>query len=512
MKSLGLYFGPKQVSLVESDAKKVGNVIQFAIPRSETNILDDKAPDEVKIGQILKDEIKKKNIDGKTVHLSIPGKDFINRTFHMPVLPSHELNNAVRFEAKKYIPFKVEDLAADYRMVYDKANHKNLILFVGIKKDILEKYNGILAQAGLKAESVEYSGLSMMRILQMQNIKERETVAVVYADPVEDDEVNFLVLDDGFPLFSRDIVLSGYAEEGGIKIEQLALAERVEKLKIEVRVSLDYYLRKYPTKNIKKFLFISPPDLRSELEAFAQERSMTAKFIDPSNLAVKPGGFSLGFYRAYAGSVSKLVSPKVKVDLLGVNLKAKVSQFKMQMPAFDLQKIRFQFKYLIIGGVVCGAVYGYGWSQRIPAQQELESVQIMRPRVLGVGPEATLDEINLKNTDYIEKLRNIDGVMKKRLLMTNELDVIPQIIPEGVWFKAFEFAQGDGSHTLTLAGWAYLEDSNKELEAVNLFLTKLKENPKFNLYFNEISLTSVNQEEISGKAVSSFVIICKGVK
>ena len=163
MKSVGLYFGPRNISLVEADAKRISNIIHCPIPRSETSILDDKAPETLKMGLLLKDELKKNPIESKSVHMVIPGQDFIIRTFHMPVLPQNELHDAVRFEAKKYIPFKVEDLVADFRTFYDKPNRKNLVLFVGIKKDILAKYTGILAENNLKAESVEYAGFSAIR-------------------------------------------------------------------------------------------------------------------------------------------------------------------------------------------------------------------------------------------------------------------------------------------------------------------------------------------------------------
>ena len=133
MKAVGIYFGPRNISLIEADGKRITAIIQFATPGSADSSFEDKVSEDLKTGQMLKDEIKKSQLESRSANVVIPGKDFIIRTFHMPVLPQNEMSTAVRFEAKKYIPFKVEELVADYRVIYDKSNRKNLVLFVGIK-------------------------------------------------------------------------------------------------------------------------------------------------------------------------------------------------------------------------------------------------------------------------------------------------------------------------------------------------------------------------------------------
>jgi Tfp pilus assembly protein PilN len=511
MKSVGLYFGPRNINLIEADGKRITNIIQFPVPKSDSNVLDDKAPDDLKIGQILRDEIKKNPIDCRSANIVIPGKDFIIRTFHMPVIPQHEMSDAVRFAATKYIPFKVEELVADFRFIYDRSNRNNLILFVGIKKQILDRYLGMLAQANIKADSVEYAGFSAIRLLQQANIREKDTVAVVYADPVEDDEVNFVVLEDGFPLFSRDIILSGYAEEGSVKIEKMALVDKVDKLKVEVRSSLDYYLRKFPTKNIRKIIFVAPPDFRAELEAFVKERTLSSRFVELGTLVDKPGVFSLGFYKAYAGSLTKTVIPKVKLDLLSVTMTAKTARAKSSR-AFSAPQLKFKVKYLLFGGVLCMLAFGWGLFLKIPATRDRDSAIELQPRVAAVPMTASLDEVNAKNADYMDRIKNIESMVHKRSPFTSELDIIPQVIPEGVWLRDFTFRQDKKSLEFIIDGWAYLKDSNKELEAVNLFITRLKADQKFSGLFKEISLTSVNQGQVKNTVVTSFMIVCKGVR
>jgi hypothetical protein len=63
-----------------------------------------------------------------------------------------------------------------------------------------------------------------------------------------------------------------------------------------------------------------------------------------------------------------------------------------------------------------------------------------------------------------------------------------------------------------MTGWAYLQDSNKEVEAVNSFLMRLKENKQFSGIFKDISITSVNQSQVKNAAATNFIIVCKGAR
>ncbi|MFZ2937190.1 MAG: hypothetical protein WA066_00600, partial [Candidatus Omnitrophota bacterium] len=139
-KMLGVYFGPKIITLVETKGKKISNTVQIKRSLISPGELEEKVPDEVKIVALFKDELRKNNIDAKEAVICLSGKDLIIRTFEIPVMPANELVNIINFEVKKYIPFKVEDLIADFQTKLDKLSRRNQILYVGIKKEVLNKY------------------------------------------------------------------------------------------------------------------------------------------------------------------------------------------------------------------------------------------------------------------------------------------------------------------------------------------------------------------------------------
>ncbi|TBR15715.1 hypothetical protein EPO66_05580, partial [bacterium] len=88
MSNLGVYFGPKSISLVETKGKKFLKNIQIPLSRIATPDLQEKVPEEVKIVALFKDELRRNKIEANEVNITISGKDLIIRTFDLPVLPA----------------------------------------------------------------------------------------------------------------------------------------------------------------------------------------------------------------------------------------------------------------------------------------------------------------------------------------------------------------------------------------------------------------------------------------
>ena len=215
MNPLGVYFGPKFISIVESKGRKLINNIQISQSVISPRGLEEQVPTEVKLTAVFKDELRRNKIEVNKSVFCLSGKDLIIRTFEMPAMPREEVAPAVSFEAKKYIPFKVEELIFDYQIQVDRLTHKNSVLFVGIKKETIEKYVSLARQLNIKIVSIEYSAFSLVRAVKLAAAEERGIVAVLGVDLKEDDEANFSVFENGFPLFSRDFSLSGGLEELG---------------------------------------------------------------------------------------------------------------------------------------------------------------------------------------------------------------------------------------------------------------------------------------------------------
>lgn len=511
MSSLGIYFGPQIITIVETRGKKVLSSINVPHTTVSGPELEEKVPSGIKIVAFLKDEFRRNKIEAKEAVLALSGKDLIIRTFEMPSLPAGELKSAVIFEVKKYIPFKVEDLISDFQVHFDKVGRKNLVLFMGIKKETLDTYNAILNQLSLKANAIEYAGFSILRFLKLAGGIDKGVVGLLDADLQEEDEINFNVLENGVPLFSRDITFGLGPEEAG-KPEESVPGMNLEKLKTEIRISLDYYNRKFPGKNIKKLFLISNPEAFTELEAFIREMGLAAQLIDIAKYIGKPVPFSLTFVKGYSCSLFKTIKTDLKINLLAASTKAKIPVEALARPelATLVSGIKIEPKLIILGILVCISAFIFGFYSRALLYQELNRIIAMRTKVSGVNPDASFQEVSELDYKYKEKIKALDKLIKKRLYLTESLEVIPRLMPEGMWLEEFSFLKQENKNELTLRGIAYLGDSNRELEVINTFSANLKSDPAFSKYFKEIDIISIEGSKTEKADVTNFTISCRG--
>lgn len=515
MPSLGIYFGPKMINLVETKGRKVINNAQILQPPIFGRELEDKVPVDVKasgIVSLFKDELKKYNISVKEVTLCLSGRDLIVRTFEMPAMPRQELESAINFEVKRYIPFKVEDLIFNSQIVYDRSNHTNLILFIGIKKEALDKYVAILGQLGINIKAIEYSTFSALRCLQLSGINyKKDVTALLLVDLEEQDEVNFTILDKGFPLFSRDIILESPAEELESKIE-VSKEALLGKLKTEIRVSLDYFHRKFPNKITKKIFVLANRAFMPNLEAMVKDMGISFQYVDLAKKATKATGYSLSFIKSYSASLSKTIKTPIKIDLLVAKEKPKVLKEKgtLQTEIASLFKnLTFDPRIIVLGLMICLGFYGYGAYRLNPVQKEINRILSLRPSASQLQLVMGYEQLTELESENQRKLANLETLIKKQFYITPLLKTIPRAIPEGAWLSSLNFQNQDSRADLIIKGFAYLDDPDKEVKAVNQLVSNLKQNSDFNKYFQEINITSISRASIGKTTGASFEIYCK---
>lgn len=520
MSPLGIYFGSKTITVSETKGKKLVNNIFITPPSSASaNELQDASDAEIKAIEIIalfKSELRRSKINATEAVLCLPGKDLIIRTFDMPVMPKNELHEAVYFEAKKYIPFKIEELISAYQAEFNKATKTNSVLFIGMKKEVLDRYFSLLSQLNLKITAVEYSAFSVLRSFKLSGISDNGIVGILEADLNGEEEINFTILENGLPLFTRDFNLAMDAE---LAVDETGAAgadksgAALEKLKTELRVSLDYYHRKYPTKNIQKIYFNCNPECRAELETFMSENGLNAHGVDLVRVCGKQVPYSSGLVRSYSASLFNSVNSKVKVNVLAAKTKQKTAVKEKAAPtelAGLLEGVKLDFKVVALAVLIAGGVFGYGFYQVQLARQQLDSTIRLRPAVSSIAANANFDELNNKKNAYKKKIDVLQKLIKTHSGLTVPLDAIPQAISSGLWLTELTYNKDQQDRAeLMLKGTVFMADSDKEFEAVNAFIAKLRDSSGFSQYFKNVKLESFDRVKEQDITVAKFFISCK---
>lgn len=133
-------------------------------------------PDE-KIVEALSDLKKEAKITAKKAYVSIPLKYSFLTTINMPNMSDSEVEKAIPFEIKRYIPVPLSEVMFDWQVVHNFENknssekNKIEILVVAIYKDFVEKYRNIIKGAGFEDSGFEIEVFSSVKSIIYKQLK-----------------------------------------------------------------------------------------------------------------------------------------------------------------------------------------------------------------------------------------------------------------------------------------------------------------------------------------------------
>lgn len=111
-KRIGFFWGEEKITLVEFEKNSPQKVV--TAPLSNRNDapspFSTKLTEEIQITTILKKTFLENHINEGAFYVSLPMKEIILRSFSIPFVKPENLQNAIKFEVKKYIPFDIQDL------------------------------------------------------------------------------------------------------------------------------------------------------------------------------------------------------------------------------------------------------------------------------------------------------------------------------------------------------------------------------------------------------------------
>ena len=178
--------------------------------------------------------------------------------------------------------------------------------------------------------------------------------------------------------------------------------------------------------------------------------------------------------------------------------------------SFTKLRVKLDLKYVLLGVVVCIAVFVYGLMRTQTAQQELTAIKNKRVKIKSVVEGDVIESLSTIGANYRKKISTLDSLVSNRTYLTYSLDAIPRVLPEGVWLDNFSFSEKSGAGLeLILDGNVYLGDSEKEVDSVNTFLANLKKDPGFSRYYKDINLSTIERKVEQGKSILVFTIVCK---
>jgi type IV pilus assembly protein PilM len=349
---LGLDIGTTGIKVVE--LKKEGNIpvlVNYAISYDSGSLLQS-SDLEILDGQtkeIVSGVVRKAGFKGDRVVVGIPGFLALISFMEIPEMPRAEIDQAVRFEANKYIPTPMEEVSLGWDIIgsyqdkpleggqVSKQKQKLQIMVVTVPNNSVTKLASISKGSGLSPIAMEVENFATVRCL-VGNDKGTFMIVNIGAKATD-----FTIVSDGIVRVTRSIDVGGAEISRSLASGLGVDLERADKIKKSSQINLsdpndkmaglvgpvigmiidevkrlrEIYHKKNPIKKIEKLIFTGGTSkLSSLIDYFASELSIECQ---PGNSLARVGVDSK--YQKIVEAVSPELTVAIGLALRGLEEK-----------------------------------------------------------------------------------------------------------------------------------------------------------------------------------------------
>jgi len=235
---LGVDLGTTSIKLVEFTTERgVPKLVTYGyaervvadIAKDDSDVILDK------VAALLKKLYKKCGIRSYKAVTALPNFSVFNSVINLPIMNKKELNLAIRWEAKKFVPLPIEDVILDWRIIdkveISKKKKNYRILLTAAAKTLVQRYVKIFKKANLQLLSLETEAFALTRSLLG---KSNATTMIIDTSAVTTD---IIIIERGIPTLNRSIDVGGITITRAIANSLNISFDRAEQFKRDIGVS-----------------------------------------------------------------------------------------------------------------------------------------------------------------------------------------------------------------------------------------------------------------------------------
>jgi len=232
--TVGLDIGSSSVKLVHLRERKSGyTLLAFgSAPLPPEAIVDGALMNSSAIVQAVQGLLNEAGLRAKDVAIGVRGHSVIIKKISLPRMTQEELDESIQWEAEQYIPFDVKDVNIDTQILTpegDAAGQMDVLL-VAAKKDMINDYTSVCAEAGLTVTVVDVDAFAVQNAFEANyEPSAGETVVLINVGAAVS---NINVLSRGTTTFTRDITMGGNAFTEEIQKQLNVSYDEAEALKV----------------------------------------------------------------------------------------------------------------------------------------------------------------------------------------------------------------------------------------------------------------------------------------
>jgi type IV pilus assembly protein PilM len=94
------------------------------------------------------------------ISYSLSGQSVFVRFVKLPRVGDEKIERIVSFEAQQEVPFPIEEVVWDYQLIEGSGAEQIQVVLVAVKADLLEEFNGVIEETGLKTAIVDIAPMA----------------------------------------------------------------------------------------------------------------------------------------------------------------------------------------------------------------------------------------------------------------------------------------------------------------------------------------------------------------
>ncbi len=202
----GIDIGTSSIKVVQI---KESHDLSFDCYVKNIQYSDKEDPTPHQVQEAFEELVKEMKRLGDVVTVGIQGIFVITRYIEIPKISAKELEVALPIEARKFLPFPLEEIDLKYDLIppLSKDLKRMGVVFTGVPKVVQKKYHSMLKRSNVKSPLVEDMSFALARGFKTSNLYRRgETVMIVN---IGSKYTNLTITRDGNVYLARDIPLAG---------------------------------------------------------------------------------------------------------------------------------------------------------------------------------------------------------------------------------------------------------------------------------------------------------------
>ena len=282
----------------------------------------------------------------RKVATAVSGKSVIVRYLTMVEMGHDDLQNAIRFEADKYIPFDVDEVVIDAHrlddggLAFDGVDANEMrVLLVAVKRSLVDDHVALVQSTGLEPSIVDVDAFALgnafgLRHSLATSFEEDERVNALI--DVGATKTNINVLRGDVLCFTREIYLGGddltqaVAKRVGCELHQAEMLKRdprenaealhdavlpsIDDLGNEIHLSFDYFENQFDHKVDEVFVSGGGVQLPLVSETFERVFEKRTRHWDPTeHLRVDEDNVDVDALRSNAGNLAVAIGLAARV-------------------------------------------------------------------------------------------------------------------------------------------------------------------------------------------------------